>query len=86
MEPDVEAAGEVGSEGGGDYDSVDAGMGPGDARPRGGEDPDTIPEAVLVKSTSNPRAKGESVRKFLGRITHLNLNDKHLRRIVRGRL
>jgi hypothetical protein len=67
--------------GGDDVDGV--GVAAGAGRPRGGDDPDVISEAVLVKSTSNPRNKGESVRKFLGRITHLNLNGKNLRRIVR---
>jgi hypothetical protein len=46
------------------------------------EDGDGISEATLVKCTSNAKTKGESNRKFLGRITHLNLNEKRISKLL----
>ena len=38
---------------------------------------------MLLKGTSLKRDKGETIERFLGRIAHLNLDDRGLTKMVR---
>jgi hypothetical protein len=44
-----------------------------------------ISEALLIKSSSIARGKSEPLKKFLARVTHLNLNGKRITSMVSAR-